>query len=158
MESGPGPDPGPKMRSGKLKPYWYYFISFGTHVCSFYTLVDFSSPFMNISHYEKGFALNDRDLLAIAKRIGKLATYCKRLKDEDSGIRVDTELRPTKKSRDQFKMSVTIELPNKTLRAESRKETILDCIERCIEKLEPQVKKYKELHGGGMKRGRGKAA
>jgi len=73
-----------------------------------------------------------------------LATYCKRIKDESSIIRVDTERRSTKKDRDSLKMTITIDLPNKKLRAESRRLSVLEAIDRCMEKLEPQVKKYKE--------------
>ena len=101
---------------------------------------------MRILHFEKNFHYTDRDLLMVASKIGKLATYCKRVKDESSSIHIDVERRSTKKERDQLKMNVTINLPHKILRAESRKPTVIDCIERCVEKLEPQVKKYKELH------------
>ena len=101
---------------------------------------------MNIQHFEKGLTFNDRELLFVARRIGKLATYCKRVKDEASKIKVEVEGRKTKKQRDMLKMSVTLDLPRKTLRAESRKASVIECIDRCIEKLEPQVKKYKQVH------------
>lgn len=100
---------------------------------------------MNIQHFEKGFAYTDRELLWIARKLGKLATYCKRIKDESSSIRVDAEYRPTEKRKDAIKMTVTIGLPNTVLRAESRKATAQEAIDRCVEKLEPQLKRYKEL-------------
>lgn len=99
---------------------------------------------MNILHHEKNFQYTDRELLIIAKKIGKLATYCKRLKDESSSIRIDAERRDTKKDRDSVKMTITLDLPQKTLRAESRRADVLDAAERCIAKLEPQAKKYKD--------------
>ncbi len=74
---------------------------------------------MNIQHFERGFSYNDRQLLLIARKIGKLATYCKRVKDESSSIRIEAERRNTKKGRDRIKVSMTVELPGKTLRAES---------------------------------------
>lgn len=101
---------------------------------------------MNIQHFEKGFTYSDRDLLWMARKIGKLATYCKRVKDESSNIRVDTELRRTQKQKDNIKLMITVDLPDKTLRAESRKLSMQEAMDRCIEKLEPQLKKYKELH------------
>jgi len=101
---------------------------------------------MKILHHEKNFHYTDRELLLVVRKIGKMATYCKRVKDEGSLIRVEVENRATKKERDQLKMAITVELPGKTLRAESRKSTIAEVVERCIEKLEPQLKKYKELH------------
>ncbi|MDA1208833.1 MAG: HPF/RaiA family ribosome-associated protein [bacterium] len=101
---------------------------------------------MKILHYEKNFHYTDRELLLVVRKIGTLATYCKRLKDDGSSIRIDVENRATKKERDQLKMMVTIEIPGKTLRAESRKSTITEAIERCCEKLEPQLKKYKDMH------------
>lgn len=108
---------------------------------------------MNVQHFEKGLHYSDRDLILFAKKIGRLATYCKRLKDESSLIRVEAERRSTRKDRDQVKMMITVDLPGKQLRAESRRKSPLDAVDRCIEKLEPQIKKYKELHTG-----RGRAA
>ncbi len=99
---------------------------------------------MKILHFEKNYQYNDRDLLMVAKKVGKLATYCKRVKDESSSIRIDTEQRKTQKTRDAIKMAITVDLPDKTLRAETRKSTMLDALDRCIEKIEPQLKKYKE--------------
>lgn len=101
---------------------------------------------MNIQHFEKGFHYSDRDLLMVARKIGKLATYCKRLKDESSNIRVEAERRNTKKQSDSIKMMITVELPRKVLRSESRKANVEEAVDRCVEKLEPQLKKYKELH------------
>jgi ribosomal subunit interface protein len=103
---------------------------------------------MNVQHFEKGVRYNDRELLVLVRKIGKLATYCKRLKNADSGIRVEAEKRETKKARDQVKVMITVDLPKKTLRAESRRPAVLDAVDRCIEKLEPQIKRYKEQHTG----------
>lgn len=99
---------------------------------------------MNVFHFEKGVQYTADDLIKLARKIGKLATYCKRLTDPASSIRVETEQRSTKKERDQVKVMVTVELPKKLLRAESRRPTPLDALDRCIEKLEPQIKRYKE--------------
>jgi ribosomal subunit interface protein len=101
---------------------------------------------MNIQHFEKGFRYTDRDLLWMARKVGKIATYCKKVKDESSGIRVEAERRTTQKQKDMIKMMITVDLPDKTLRAESRKSSMQEAMDRCIEKLVPQLKKYKELH------------
>lgn len=103
---------------------------------------------MHVQHFEKGVKYSDRELIILARKVGKLATYCKRLKDESSSIRVEAECRETKKKEDRVKMSVTVSLPHKVLYVDSRQETAIEALDRCIEKLEPQVKKYKELHGG----------
>ncbi len=103
---------------------------------------------MNIQHFEKGLHYSDKDLMVFAKKIGKLATYCKRLKNEDSMIRIEAERRDTKKDRDQVKVMLTVELPGAELRAESRRPKVLDALERAIEKIEPQIKRYKEKHTG----------
>ena len=99
---------------------------------------------MHIKHLEKGFHYTDQEMLTIATKIGRLATYCSRIKDESSIIRIDAERRKTEKKNDQMKVSITVELPEKWLRAESRRADVIDAVDRCIEKLEPQVKKYKE--------------
>jgi len=101
---------------------------------------------MQVQHFEKGMHYSDAELVLLAKKVGRLATYCKRLKDEASFIRVEAERRETKKARDSVKVMLTVELPRKTLRAESRRERLLDAVDRCVEKVEPQLKRYKELH------------
>ena len=101
---------------------------------------------MNIQHYEKGFHYNNKELLSVAKKVGKLATYCQKVKDESSYIRIEAERRKTEKKRDAMKVSITVKLPKKVLRAESRKPDVSEGIDRCVEKLKGQLKKYKELH------------
>ena len=103
---------------------------------------------MNVQHFEKGLQYTDQDLLVLARKIGKLATYCKRLKNADSLIRVEAERQETKKARDQYKVMITVDLPGAQLRAESFKPNALDAMDRCIEKLEPQMKRYKEEKTG----------
>lgn len=103
---------------------------------------------MHVEHFEKGVRYTDQDLLLLAKKIGKLATYCKRLKDDGSWIRVEAEQRDTKKARDQVKVMITVHLPKKMLRVESRKLKALDAVDSCTEKLEEQIKRYKEMHSG----------
>lgn len=104
---------------------------------------------MHIRHFEKGIEYTDRDLLLFARKIGKLATYCKRVKDESSIIRVEAERRDTKKDRDMVKVVIQVDLPHKVLRAESRRSSTIDALDRCIEKLEPQIKRYKEMNVRG---------
>jgi len=100
---------------------------------------------MNVQHQEKDFHYTDREFLTVARKVGKLATYCVRVKDESSLIRIDAERRPTKKKRDEIKVAMTVDLPGASLRAESRRNDIVEAVDRCIEKLEPQIKRYKEL-------------
>lgn len=103
---------------------------------------------MHVEHFEKGVRYSADDLILLAKKLGRLATYCRFLKDEGSKIRVEAEQRDTKKSRDQVKVMITVSLPGKVLRAESRKFTALEATDSCIEKLEEQIKRYKEMHTG----------
>lgn len=107
---------------------------------------------MRVQHFEKGLHYTDRDLILLAKKIGRLATYCKRLKDESSSIRVEAERRPTKKEQDQVKVMLTLELPQATLRAESRRPRALSALDRCIDKLKGQVDRYKEKKSVRWKR------
>ena len=101
---------------------------------------------MNIQHFEKGFHYSDKELIKIAKKIGKLATYCKKIKDDGSFIRIDAEHRDTEKKEDAMKVAMTIKLPNKVLRAESRKTDSMEAVDRCVAKLKSQVLKYKETN------------
>ena len=52
----------------------------------------------------------------------------------------------TKKEKDSVKVMVAVTFPKKTLRAESRKKDALSAIDRCCEKLESQIEKYKAQH------------
>ncbi len=101
---------------------------------------------MQIAHFEKGLSYTDKDLMLVARKLGKMATYCGRLKDESSMIRVETELRETKKENDSVKVMLTVELPKKVLRSESRKASIQEAFDRACEKMEPQLLKYKDMH------------
>jgi len=101
---------------------------------------------MNIQHFEKGFDFSDHQRTLVERKVKKLATYCKRIKDEGSFIRIEANNRRTKKGRDQMKVTVTVELPRKVLRAESRRPDPVIAVDRCVEKLGPQIKKYKELN------------
>lgn len=106
---------------------------------------------MHVEHVERGVRYTDQELILLAKKIGRLATYCRFIKDESALIRVEADKRDTKKDRDQVTVDITVYLPKKTLRAESRKFTALDAVDSCIEKLEEQVKKYKDQHSGKAK-------
>ncbi|TSC79211.1 MAG: hypothetical protein G01um101425_711 [Candidatus Peregrinibacteria bacterium Gr01-1014_25] len=110
---------------------------------------------MRVQHFERGVHYTDRDLLLIVRKIGALATHCKRVKDESSLIRIEAERRPTKKERDAVKVMVTVELPKKILRAESRRSDVVEAVDRCVEKLEPQLQRYKDMHSAsGVHAGR----
>ena len=106
---------------------------------------------MHIEHFEKGIQYSEKDRLLMAKKLGKLATYCSRLKDESSIIRVEAEKRDTKKAQDEVKVMITVDLPQKQLRSESRKAAIIEAFDRAVEKLEPQLIRYKEMHGSRAK-------
>lgn len=103
---------------------------------------------MQVEHFERGISYNADELILLAKKIGKLATYCRFLKDEGSSIRVEAERRDTKKDRDQVKVAITVHLPKEVLRVESRKNQVLEAVDSCIKKLTEQVKSYKEMHSG----------
>ncbi len=103
---------------------------------------------MNVQHFEKGLQYSESELLLLARKVGKLATYCRKLKDADSRIRVEAQRRATKKANDQVKVMVTVELPKKNLRAESRRVQVIDAFDRCMEKLMPQLRRYKEARMG----------
>ncbi len=100
---------------------------------------------MHIEHFEKGIRYTDKELLMVARKIGKLATYCGKLKDASSMIRVEAERRDTKKENDSVKVMMTVELPHKQFRSESRKASIVEAFDRAVEKLEPQLIRYKEM-------------
>jgi ribosome-associated translation inhibitor RaiA len=107
---------------------------------------------MKVEHIEKGgLSYTSDNLLLLARKVGKLATYCKKLKDEASYIRIESDRRDTKKASDHIKVAISVFLPKKTLHVESRKADPIDAVDSCIEKLEEQVKAYKEMNTGRAK-------
>ena len=110
---------------------------------------------MNIQHFEKGVRYDNDEFLLLARKVGKLATYCEAVKDESSWIRVEAERRPTQKKRDEIKVMVTVSLPRETLRAESRRPKVIDAVDRALEKMKPQISKYKDMHTGRQMARRG---
>jgi ribosomal subunit interface protein len=107
---------------------------------------------MKIVHYEKGVIYSDWERRMAAKKIGRLTRYCRRLTNEGSMITMEALRRGTQKKRDSVKVMVTITLPRQTLRAESRRFDVLEAVDRCVEKLERQIERYKERHGGRGRR------
>lgn len=103
---------------------------------------------MHVEHFEKGLRYSDQELLLLARKLGKLATYCKTLKDTSSVIRVEADRSPTKKKQDEVTVTITIELPRARLQAVSRKQAVIEAVDRAVEKIEPQVLRYKEKHTG----------
>jgi ribosomal subunit interface protein len=103
---------------------------------------------MHVEHFEKGLRYSDKELLVLARKIGKMATYCKTLKDEASVIRVEAARSPTKKKQDEVVVTITVELPRARLQATSRKHAALEAVDRAVEKIEPQLLRYKEKHTG----------
>ncbi len=111
---------------------------------------------MHIEHIARGLSYTPDEMVLMAKKVGRLATYCRFVKEEGSKIRIEADRGDTKKDRDQITVAISVFLPKKTFRAESRKFKALDAIDRCIEKLEEQVKSYKEEHTGRGKAHRAK--
>lgn len=115
---------------------------------------------MQIAHFEKGLTYTDKELLVVARKLGKLATHCSRLKNEASVIRVEAERRETKKERDEVKVTIVVTLPHKTFTADSRKANVIEAFDRAVEKIEPQLIRFKEKSGakGRARRARYAAA
>ena len=107
---------------------------------------------INVTHLEKGYSYTEKERMMVAKKVGRLSRYSAKMQDESSEIRVETVSRDTKKERDSVKVMITVTLPKKVLRAESRKSKALDAVDSCCEKLESQIEKYKAMHGSGKKR------
>ena len=104
---------------------------------------------MNTKITTKGMHLTNEELIKVAKKVGKLSKYCKRVKDDSSIIDVNAEKRGTKKEQDNIKVTISVTLPKTdVLIADSRKDNAIEATDRAIAKLVTQVKKYKEKHSG----------
>jgi ribosome-associated translation inhibitor RaiA len=103
---------------------------------------------MHVLHYEHGLTYTTSELLLLARKLGKLGTYCQRLKDDASHLRLEAEAHDSAKAKDRTIVKLTVTLPKATLHAEANGAKALDAVDRCLAKMLPQLKRYKEMHTG----------
>jgi ribosomal subunit interface protein len=98
---------------------------------------------MQIKIHSKQLALSDEQNELIKAKVSHLADLAERIKDESSEIRVDLSHEQSRAMEDAYECHLTLFVPHSTLRSESRAESLENVVDQVIEKMKPQVEKYK---------------
>jgi len=98
---------------------------------------------MQIKIITQNLNLNKAQEDMVRKKIEKLATYAARISDESSEIKVDISHEKSKKPEHSFRCTLTLFVPQHTLRAKARHESLRSVIDEVIEKIKGQIEHYK---------------
>ncbi|MFH0838162.1 MAG: ribosome-associated translation inhibitor RaiA [Patescibacteria group bacterium] len=80
---------------------------------------------------------------AVRKKFEKLTKFADRIGDESTEIRVDLAHEESKKKEDAYVCTLTLFVPQDTLRAESRSDSIETAIDDVLEKIKGTIEYYK---------------
>ena len=98
---------------------------------------------MQIKLITQNIKLNEAQEAMVRKKVEKLATYAARISDESSEIKIDISHEKSKKPEHAFRCVLTLFVPQDTLRAKARHESLRNVIDEVIEKVKKQIEKYK---------------
>lgn len=87
--------------------------------------------------------LSAEQLQLIEAKVSHLADLAERIKDESSEIRVDLSHHQSRAAEDAYECHLTLFVPHAKMRAESRAESLENVVDQVIEKMKPQIEKYK---------------
>lgn len=98
---------------------------------------------MQIKIHNKHMQLSSEQMELIEAKVAHLTDLADRIKDESSEIRVDLSHEQSRAAEDAYECHLTLFVPHATLRAESRAESLENVVDQVIEKMKPQIEKYK---------------
>ena len=98
---------------------------------------------MDIQIHSIHFELGEEQKELIEAKIAKLENLASRLSDESAEAKLDISLEQSRKSSDTFAAHLTIFVPQDTLRAEARDESLENVIDDVISKIKGQIEHYK---------------
>jgi len=99
---------------------------------------------MEIKIHTQGLDLSEAQNEVIEKKITHLAELGGRLKDEATEVRVEFAYQEVKAKEDAYLCQVTFYPPHATIRAEARGEKVEDALDEVIDKIRPQIERYKD--------------
>lgn len=88
--------------------------------------------------------LGDQREKLIREKFKKLSKFADRIGDESTEIRVDLAHEEARKKEDAFVCTLTLFVPNDTLRAESRSHSLETAIDDVLEKIKGPIERYKD--------------
>ena len=99
---------------------------------------------MEIKIHTRNVHLGEEREAAIRQKFEKLAHLAHRIGDESSEIRVDLAHEESRKSDDAFTCTLTLFIPQDTIRAEARSGSLETVIDAVIEKIKGPIERYKD--------------
>lgn len=105
--------------------------------------LSFNSTFMQIKIYTKNLELDARQKTMMEGKISNITHLAHRIQDESSVIQVDLAYEEVKAAEDAYVCALSLFIPHATLRAETRGESLENALDAAVEKLKPQIEKYK---------------
>jgi len=99
---------------------------------------------MEIKLHTRDVQLGDSQEQVIREKFLKLSKFADRIGDESSEIRVDLAHEEARKKGDAFLCTLTLFVPQDTLRAESRSDALETAIDDVIEKIKGPIERYKD--------------
>ncbi len=98
---------------------------------------------MEIKIHTNRVTLGEAQEASILRKFEKLSHLAARIEDESSEIRVDLSYEDTRSKNDSYGCILTMFVPQETLRAEARDETLENVVDAVIEKIKGQIEHYK---------------
>ena len=99
---------------------------------------------MEIKIHTRHVSLGEEREKIIRQKFEKLTTFAHRISDESSEIRVDLAHEESKKAEDAYLCTLTLFVPQDTLRAESRSASLESAIDDVLEKIKKPIEQYKD--------------
>lgn len=99
---------------------------------------------MEIKIHTRDIHLGEERDKAIRKKFEKLTQFAHRIGDESSEIRVDMAHEEARKNDDAYLCTLTLFVPQETLRAESRSDSLETAIDDVLEKIKGPIERYKD--------------
>ncbi len=99
---------------------------------------------MEIKIHTRNVHLGEEREALIRQKFEKLTNFAHRISDESSEIRVDLAHEESRKNEDAYVCTLTLFVPQDTLRAESRSGSLETAVDEVIEKIKGPIEHYKD--------------
>jgi len=99
---------------------------------------------MEIKIHTRNVSLSKEREETIRQKFLKLSNFAHRIGDESSEIRVDLAHETSRKNEDAYVCTLTLFVPNDTLRAASRSGSLETAIDEVLEKIKGSIERYKD--------------
>jgi len=99
---------------------------------------------MNINIVERNINLSEERRAMIKDKVSKLSHLADRVQDESTEIKIEVEHEESRVADEQDICKITIFVPQDTLRAEARSDSLINALDDAISKINPQLERYKD--------------